>query len=86
MSRAETRPDNSTAESPLENVTTTTNRILRQPLLRSLWFVVLVGALALSVLIATGAAAAADNSPQTKPTIVLVHGACRESRNESGRR
>jgi pimeloyl-ACP methyl ester carboxylesterase len=63
---------------------TGTNRIFHQPLLRSFSFIVLVGALALSVFIATGAAAAADNSAQTKPTIVLVHGAWADSSSWSG--
>lgn len=57
----------------------TINRIVRQTLLRSLWFVVLVAAVASSVFIATGAAAAPDNSAQAKPTIVLVHGAWADS-------
>jgi pimeloyl-ACP methyl ester carboxylesterase len=58
---------------------TTSNRIFRQPSLRSLWLIVLVGALALSVFIATGAAAAADNSARARPTVVLVHGAWADS-------
>jgi pimeloyl-ACP methyl ester carboxylesterase len=62
---------------------TTANRILCQPL-RSLWFVSLAGALALSVFVATGATAAADNSAHTKPTIVLVHGAWADSSSWSG--
>jgi pimeloyl-ACP methyl ester carboxylesterase len=53
-------------------------------LLRSLGLTVLIGALALSVFIATGAAAAADNSAQTKPTIILVHGAWADSSSWSG--
>src|SRR5438445_6901150 len=63
---------------------TTTNRIFRQPLLRSLCFVVFVGALALSVFITTGAAAAANTSSQTGPTIVLVHGAWADSSSWTG--
>jgi pimeloyl-ACP methyl ester carboxylesterase len=63
---------------------TITNRIFRQPLLRSLCFVVFVGALALSVFIATGAAAAANTSSQTGPTIVLVHGAWADSSSWTG--
>ncbi|MBV9546888.1 MAG: alpha/beta hydrolase [Chloroflexi bacterium] len=55
-----------------------TTRLLRRPL-RSLWSIVLVAALALSVFVATGAAAAADYSTQPKPTIVLVHGAWADS-------
>jgi pimeloyl-ACP methyl ester carboxylesterase len=46
--------------------------------------IVLVGALALSVFIGTSAAAAADSSAQTKPTIVLVHGAWADSSSWSG--
>jgi pimeloyl-ACP methyl ester carboxylesterase len=63
---------------------TSTKRFFHQPLLRSLGFIVLVGALALSVIISTGAAAAADNSAQPKPTIVLVHGAWADSSSWSG--
>jgi pimeloyl-ACP methyl ester carboxylesterase len=63
---------------------TTTKRPFHQPLLRSLGFIALVGALALSVFVATGAAAAADTSTQTKPTIVLVHGAWADSSSWSG--
>jgi pimeloyl-ACP methyl ester carboxylesterase len=63
---------------------TTTKRLFHRPLLRALGFIVLVGALALSVFAATGAAAAADTSPQTKPTIVLVHGAWADSSSWSG--
>jgi pimeloyl-ACP methyl ester carboxylesterase len=63
---------------------TITNRIFRQPLLRSLCFVVFVGALALSVSITTGAAAAANTSSQTGPTIVLVHGAWADSSSWTG--
>lgn len=62
---------------------TTANRILRPPFSRAIWLVVF-GALALSAFIATGAAAAADNSTQTKPTIVLVHGAWADSSGWSG--
>ena len=63
---------------------TTINRIFRQPLLRSLGGIVIVGALVLSVSIATGAAAAADNAANSKPTIVLVHGAWADSSSWSG--
>jgi pimeloyl-ACP methyl ester carboxylesterase len=61
-----------------------TNCRFRQPLPRSLWVIVLVGALALSVFSATGASATANNSVQTKPTIVLVHGAWADSSSWSG--
>jgi len=63
---------------------TTTKRFFHQPLLRSLGFIGLVGTLALSVFNATGAVAAADNSVQPKPTIVLVHGAWADSSSWSG--
>jgi pimeloyl-ACP methyl ester carboxylesterase len=63
---------------------TTTQHFFHQPLLRSLGFIGLVGALALSVFNATGAVAAADNSVQPKPTIVLVHGAWADSSSWSG--
>jgi pimeloyl-ACP methyl ester carboxylesterase len=36
------------------------------------------------VFVGTGAAAAADNSAQTRPTIVLVHGAWADSSSWSG--
>ena len=52
------------------------NRLLRRRLPRSLSLIVL---LALSAFIVTGASAATDNSVQTKPTIVLVHGAWADS-------
>jgi pimeloyl-ACP methyl ester carboxylesterase len=61
---------------------TTTKRFFHQPLLRSLGFIFLVGALALSAFSATGAAA--DTSAQPKPTIVLVHGAWADSSSWSG--
>jgi pimeloyl-ACP methyl ester carboxylesterase len=84
MARTETRPENSTAESPLESVMNITNRIVRRPLPRLLSLIVLVGALSLSVFSATGAAAATGSSAQTKPTIVLVHGAWADSSSWSG--
>jgi pimeloyl-ACP methyl ester carboxylesterase len=84
MTRIEALADGSTAESPAENVVITTNRIFRLPPLCSLSLIVLVGALALSAFIATGAVAAADYSAQAKPTIVLVHGAWADSSSWSG--
>jgi pimeloyl-ACP methyl ester carboxylesterase len=63
---------------------TTPNRSVRRPLLRSAWLIGLVGALASSVFITTGGAAAADTSSQPKPTIVLVHGAWADSSGWSG--
>src|SRR5262249_36247813 len=63
---------------------TTSKHFFHQPLLRSLGFISLLGALSLSVFSANGAAAAADNSVQPKPTIVLVHGAGADSSSWSG--
>ena len=62
----------------------TTHDIGRHALLRSRWPIVLVGALAMSVFIASAAVAAADSSAQAKPTIVLVHGAWADSSSWTG--
>jgi pimeloyl-ACP methyl ester carboxylesterase len=63
---------------------TTTKRLFHQPLLRWPVFIVLVAALAVSLSSASGASAATDNSAQTRPTIVLVHGAWADSSSWSG--
>jgi pimeloyl-ACP methyl ester carboxylesterase len=84
MTDTKLRSDRSTSEPPLENAMAAVNRVFRQSVLRSLWLIVLVGALALSVFIATGASAAADSSAQTRPTIVLVHGAWADSSSWRG--
>ena len=63
---------------------TATKRLFHRSLLRALGFIALVGALALSVFVASGATAAAATSAQAKPTIVLVHGAWADSSSWSG--